>query len=67
MSISDVLHGKGHQVVKVRTTDTVKRPCASWRMNASARWSSRINGCAMPASSRSVISSMPWPNMGRRR
>jgi CBS domain-containing protein len=24
MSISDVLHGKGHQVVKVRTTDTVE-------------------------------------------
>src|ERR1700743_2693924 len=24
MSISDVLHGKGHQVVKVRTTDSVE-------------------------------------------
>jgi CBS domain-containing protein len=24
MSISDVLHGKGHQVIKVRTTDTVE-------------------------------------------
>jgi CBS domain-containing protein len=24
MSISDVLHGKGHRVVKVRTTDTVQ-------------------------------------------
>ena len=24
MSIADVLHGKGHQVVKVRTTDTVQ-------------------------------------------
>src|ERR1700733_14979672 len=24
MSISDVLHGKGHQVVKVRTTDSVQ-------------------------------------------
>ena len=24
MSISDILHGKGHQVVKVRTTDTVE-------------------------------------------
>ncbi|MEA2744759.1 MAG: hypothetical protein QOF90_1137 [Acetobacteraceae bacterium] len=37
MSISDVLHGKGHQVVKVRTTDTVEtavRRLAEYRIGA---------------------------------
>jgi len=37
MSISDVLHGKGHQVVKVRTTDTVEaavRKLANKRIGA---------------------------------
>jgi CBS domain-containing protein len=37
MSISDVLHGKGHQVVKVRTTDTVQaavRKLADHRIGA---------------------------------
>jgi CBS domain-containing protein len=37
MSISDVLHGKGHQVVKIRTTDTVEtavRKLSSERIGA---------------------------------
>jgi CBS domain-containing protein len=37
MSISDVLHGKGHQVIKVRTTDTVEaavRKLAEHRIGA---------------------------------
>jgi CBS domain-containing protein len=37
MSISDVLHGKGHQVVKVRTTDSVQaavRKLADHRIGA---------------------------------
>ena len=37
MSISDVLHGKGHQVVKVRTTDSVEtavRKLAAERIGA---------------------------------
>ena len=54
MSIADVLHGKGHHVVKVRTTDTVHLLCVSCPPNGSARWSWRINGCVTRVFSQSV-------------